>query len=105
MVQSHQLGRATLTFEGCVGFVLVFEGGAKINAAALEAGVVDKVLLMTAPMFLGGDGARSFLDGSMQSSLANQIALTDVRIRPIGRDFIIEGSPSRNTTSLARDCM
>ncbi len=84
---------------------VMIEGGAKINAAALEAGVVDKVLLMTAPMFLGGDGARSFLDGSMQSSLANQIALTDVRIRPIGRDFIIEGSPSRNTTSLARDCM
>ncbi len=82
---------------GQLGFAhVMIEGGAKINAAALESGVVDKVLLMTAPMFLGGDNARSLLDSPTQSSLRDQIVLSGLQVRRIGPDLLIEGYPTPN---------
>ncbi len=35
---------------------LLIEGGGEVAAAALEAGVVDRVVLFLAPLLLGGDG-------------------------------------------------
>ena len=79
---------------GQLGFAhVMIEGGSRINASSLEAGIVDHVLLMIAPMFLGGYGARSLIEGPTQSSLADRITLTDLRVRHIGPDLIIEGRP------------
>ncbi|MBQ26844.1 MAG: riboflavin biosynthesis protein RibD [Nitrospiraceae bacterium] len=83
---------------GQMGFAhIMIEGGSHINASALEARIVDHVLLMTAPMFLGGHGARSLLEGSTQSTLADRIMLTDLHVRHIGPDLIIEGRPDSDT--------
>ena len=83
---------------GQAGFAhVMIEGGAKINASALESRIVDKILLMTAPMFLGGHGARSLLESPKLSSLADRITLTDLIVRRIGPDLIVEGRPQYNT--------
>ena len=86
---------------GQFGFAhLMIEGGARINASALESGVVDEVILITAPIFLSGCGTRLLLESSTQPSLEDQIKLADPCIRRIGPDFIIEGHPqSKNLTS------
>ena len=84
---------------GQIGFAhVMIEGGSRINASALEAGIVDRVLLMTAPSFMGGQGARSQLEGVSPSLLADRVSLTDLRIRHIGPDFIIEGRPNSRVT-------
>ena len=84
---------------GRMGFAHVMvEGGSRINASALEAGIVDHVLLMTAPMFLGGHGARSLIEGESPSLLADRITLTDLRVRHIGPDLMIEGRPDFRAT-------
>ena len=77
---------------------VMIEGGSRINASALESGIVDKVLLMTAPIFLGGHGARSLIEGVSPSLLADRITLTDLRIRRIGPDLMIEGRPDSRAT-------
>ena len=84
---------------GQAGFAhVMIEGGAKINASALESRIVDRILLMTAPMFLGGHGARSLLESPKLSSLADRITLTDLIVRRIGPDLIVEGRPQYNTS-------
>ncbi len=100
---SHRNGQvsfsALMKRLGELGFAhVMIEGGAIVNASALESGIVDKVLLMTAPIFLGGHGARSLIEGGAPSLLTNRITLTDLRIRHIGPDLMIEGRPNSIAT-------
>ena len=87
---------------GRMGFAhVMIEGGSRINAAALESGIVDRVLLITAPMFMGGHGARSLIEGESPSLFSDRITLTDLRIRHIGPDLIIEGRPDSRSAPLS----
>lgn len=100
---SHRNGRvsfpALMERLGKLGFAhIMIEGGAKINSSALKSGIVDQVLLMTAPLFLGGHGARSLIEGETPSLLEDGIALGDLRVRRIGPDLMIEGRPYSRAT-------
>ena len=64
---------------------VLIEAGARVNASALELNVVDKVWLMYAPKFLGGD-AVPLLEGGAQMP-----ELRDIRTHRFGPDFAIEG--------------
>ena len=70
---------------------LMIEGGGKVNAAALEAGIVDKVLFFIAPIIIGGENAITAVRGKGVSSVEDAFKLKDVKMRRIGRDFLIEG--------------
>jgi len=69
---------------------LLIEGGAELNGAALEAGIVDKVILFYAPKIMGTGGvpmaripaARWFSKGP---------ALKNFRVLTCGSDFVVEG--------------
>ena len=87
---------------GRMGFAhVMIEGGSRISASALETGIVDHVLLMIAPVFLGDCGVRALLEKTTQSALADRITLTDLRVRRIGSDLIIEGRPDSSTSTLS----
>jgi len=70
---------------------LMMEAGAKLNWAALEAGVVDKVLLYYAPKILGGLDSLPLASGAGRRSRASAIVLRNLRTTPVAPDeFLVE---------------
>jgi diaminohydroxyphosphoribosylaminopyrimidine deaminase/5-amino-6-(5-phosphoribosylamino)uracil reductase len=73
---------------------VLLEGGATLNAAFLEAGLVDRVCLFVAPLLLGGTGAPGLV-GGVGRSLKEAFRLRGVTVRRVGEDFLIEGDVER----------
>ena len=77
---------------GCQGITSVLiEGGAEVNASALKAGIVDKVMFFIAPKIIGGTDAPSPIGGEGIQRLAEAHELRDVAIKSIDGDILIEG--------------
>ena len=71
---------------------VLIEGGSEINASALAAGIVDKVMCFIAPRLIGGQNAPGPIGGVGIRSLSDAANLRRVRITPIPEhDFLIEG--------------
>lgn len=69
---------------------LLLEGGGELNAAFLEAGLVDRVRVFMAPILLGGRQAPTPVAGSGRG-LKEAFRLSGMRVRPVGMDLLIEG--------------
>lgn len=74
---------------------LLLEGGGELNAAMLEAGLVDKVLVVLTPKLIGGREAPTVLDGLGAGSLADAWGLTDLRVEEVEGDLHIQASVER----------
>ena len=72
---------------------VLIEGGGEVNASAIAAGVVDKVVCFIAPKLIGGRDAPGPLGGEGIASLKDVPHLKRVNITPISDsdDFLIEG--------------
>lgn len=70
---------------------VLIEGGAEVNASALKAGIVDKVILFIAPMFMTGTDSLCSIGGISPAKLSRAVRLTDVTSRFVGKDVMIEG--------------
>lgn len=71
---------------------LLIEGGGAINAAAIAAGIVDKVMCFVAPIIIGGRDAPGPIGGEGVASLKNVPHLQRISITPMpDADFLIEG--------------
>ena len=71
---------------------VLIEGGSEINASALAAGVVDKVMCFIAPKLIGGQNAPGPIGGVGIHSLTEAVNLQRVSVTPIAEhDFLIEG--------------
>lgn len=74
------------------GFLSVMiEGGAEINASALQEGVVDKVLFFLAPILIGGKSTSTAVGGEGIEALRQAKRLRDLRIERFDEDILIEG--------------
>ncbi|MFT4198725.1 MAG: bifunctional diaminohydroxyphosphoribosylaminopyrimidine deaminase/5-amino-6-(5-phosphoribosylamino)uracil reductase RibD [Pseudoxanthomonas sp.] len=62
------------------------EAGATLSGAFLRAGLVDELLLYSAPLLLG-DPARGLFEGLGIGSMAERIGLRVVDMRPVGDDL------------------
>ena len=80
----RELGRREITS-------VLIEGGGEINAAALQAGIVDKLMFFIAPKLIGGKDAPGPIGGAGIARLAETFELRDAKISQIGADFLIEG--------------
>lgn len=78
-----------LVLKGIDGILL--EGGAETAAAALKAGIVDKVRLYVAPMIIGGHRAPGVIGGDGAESLRSAIGLYDIRTERCDVDLVVEG--------------
>jgi diaminohydroxyphosphoribosylaminopyrimidine deaminase/5-amino-6-(5-phosphoribosylamino)uracil reductase len=70
---------------------VLIEGGAEINASALKAGIVDKIVMFIAPTLMTGRDALCSIGGSSPVKLDHAIKLSEVTDRFVGPDLKIEG--------------
>lgn len=73
---------------------VLIEGGSEVNASAVRAGLVNRVALFIAPTLLGGQDAKGLIGGLAPKRLAQALPLDDIRIQPLGRDLLLEGTLS-----------
>lgn len=69
---------------------ILLEGGGTLNWAALEQGIVQKVLAYIAPKLAGGKEAKTPVEGTGIDRMARAIRLEHSSITRIGEDFLIE---------------
>ena len=70
---------------------LLIEGGARVIASAIAAGIVDKIIFFFAPKILGGDDGVPICKGPGASLMNDCIRVKDIQIRRFGDDVMIEG--------------
>jgi diaminohydroxyphosphoribosylaminopyrimidine deaminase/5-amino-6-(5-phosphoribosylamino)uracil reductase len=75
---------------------ILIEGGSELNASALEAGIIDKVIFFYSPKIIGGRNAKGIIGGSGLKKIADAINLTGVSIRRLKNDFFVEGYIERH---------
>ncbi len=85
--------RACLTQLARIGINrLLIEGGSELAASALQAGVVNRLHLYVAPRLLGGANAKGAIGGSCPPHLARAFSVSDLSVKKIGPDLLIEGT-------------
>ena len=72
---------------------LLVEGGSEIAGAFCDAGLVDKITLIIAPLIIGGPDAPTAIGGKGASSIADAVKLRDISIERLGEDIEITGYP------------
>jgi diaminohydroxyphosphoribosylaminopyrimidine deaminase/5-amino-6-(5-phosphoribosylamino)uracil reductase len=70
---------------------LLLEGGGELAAAALRAGVVNKVAFFVAPRILGGRGSRPVVGGPDPARLEEAMSLERLRVEKVGQDLLVTG--------------
>ncbi len=70
---------------------VLIEGGAEVNASALKAGIVDKMVFFVAPKLIGGADAPGPIGGEGIQRLAEAHVLRDVNVESIDGDILVEG--------------
>jgi diaminohydroxyphosphoribosylaminopyrimidine deaminase/5-amino-6-(5-phosphoribosylamino)uracil reductase len=70
---------------------VLIEAGALVNAAALEADSIDKVVLFYAPKLLGGAEAVPSFGGRGLGSLSATRSVRVTAMRRMGQDILVEG--------------
>ncbi|MFZ4520596.1 MAG: bifunctional diaminohydroxyphosphoribosylaminopyrimidine deaminase/5-amino-6-(5-phosphoribosylamino)uracil reductase RibD [Bacteroidales bacterium] len=70
---------------------VMIEGGSTLAFAALQEGMVDKVITFIAPKILGGATAPTAVGGTGISKMEDAINLRNLRMKKIGSDLMLEG--------------
>jgi len=69
---------------------LLIEGGGKVNASALEMGLVDKVLFFIAPKIIGGRDSITPVEGNGVRKVDDAILLREIKLKRFGEDILVE---------------
>ncbi len=80
----RELGRRQITS-------VMIEGGGKLATSALQAGIVDKLILMLAPILIGGKKAPTLLQGDGVEKLTEALCVKELTVERIGDDLVLEG--------------
>jgi len=80
----EKLGRMGITS-------VLIEGGASLNAHALEDGIVDKIMVFVAPKIIGGKDSFPAVGGKTFKKLEEAYRVKDMRTKRFGEDILIEG--------------
>ena len=83
----------TVLAEREIQSVLV-EGGTEVAGAFCDAGLVDKVTFIAAPLIIGGSDAPNAIGGKGAIDLKHALRLQNVSVEQLGVDIEITGYPS-----------
>jgi diaminohydroxyphosphoribosylaminopyrimidine deaminase/5-amino-6-(5-phosphoribosylamino)uracil reductase len=72
---------------------LLVEGGGVIHGGFFDAGLVDKVHAVLAPMIIGAAEAPSAVAGKGAYRMAEALRLRDVTVERLGEDVLVTGYP------------
>ncbi|PKQ61460.1 riboflavin biosynthesis protein RibD [Labilibaculum filiforme] len=75
---------------------ILLEGGATLNFAALEAGIVDEVISFIAPKIIGGANSKSPVGGEGIEWMKDAIELESIKIEQLGNDLLLTGKIKKN---------
>ena len=67
------------------------EGGGRVNASLLAAGLVDKVYAFVAPKLVGGRDALTPVEGTGVERLSDAVTLTELAAETVGEDVLLTG--------------
>ena len=70
---------------------VLLEGGGSLNWSAMDQHIVDSVQAYIAPMIMGGEKARSPVEGLGHPSPDLAVRLKNMKITAIGKDYLAEG--------------
>jgi len=70
---------------------IMIEGGASTAGSAIESGIVDKIIFFVSPKIIGGKDSVPAVGGKGPSLLKNAVKISDIVIKNIGEDIVIEG--------------
>lgn len=70
---------------------LLIEGGGRVAASALAAGIVNKVCYFLAPKIMGGNDGIPVFNGSGPEKIKDVFELTRVSTRQFGSDMLVTG--------------
>ena len=70
---------------------LLIEGGGRVIASALSAGIVDKIYFFYAPKILGGDDGIPICKGPGAEKMNQCIPVKNIKVHRFGNDVMIEG--------------
>ena len=71
---------------------LLVEGGGEVHGAFFDAGLVDKVQAVVAPMVIGGD-AQTAVRGEGAARMADAVRLERAAVERLGEDLLVTGYP------------
>jgi len=71
---------------------VLLEGGSELAASAIQLGLVDRVAVFIAPIFIGGKEAPGPLGGAGIAKIQNALAIKNMTVREIGKDLLVEGN-------------
>jgi diaminohydroxyphosphoribosylaminopyrimidine deaminase/5-amino-6-(5-phosphoribosylamino)uracil reductase len=83
---------------------LLIEGGARVAAAALKAGIVDKAFFFYAPKILGGDDGIPMCSGPGPEKMRDCLPLHHVAVERVGADVLVSGYLHTETESGQGEC-
>lgn len=70
---------------------VLLEGGSSFNSYALQQEIVDKIMFFIAPKIIGGKDSFPAVGGKTFKRLKDAHNITDVKVKKIGDDILIEG--------------
>ncbi|MDF2522460.1 MAG: riboflavin biosynthesis protein RibD [Clostridiales bacterium] len=70
---------------------VLLEGGGTLNASALKAGIVDKVMMFISPKIIGGSSAITPVEGEGILHMKDALKLQDLSVSRFDEDVLIEG--------------
>lgn len=70
---------------------ILMEGGGTLNFSALEAGIVDKVVSFLAPKIIGGQEAKTPIEGNGVNLVNQAIVLENLSYKLVENDLMITG--------------
>jgi diaminohydroxyphosphoribosylaminopyrimidine deaminase/5-amino-6-(5-phosphoribosylamino)uracil reductase len=70
---------------------LLIEGGGRVAASSISAGIVDKIMFFYAPKILGGSDGVPICSGPGPRLMKDSIHIRDVSVRRFGEDMLVEG--------------
>ena len=70
---------------------ILLEGGGRLNETFLRHGLIDEVYSFIAPKLIGGEEARTPVEGQGFPEMSQAVELQDVEVEQVGRDIMIHG--------------